>query len=196
MRSSKPHARRTPTVHTRAHDIDGRQVRVYDGLLPATAIAGLWDVLLRAPYTRSEVARPDTAEYRHWVSELPLEQLRQLPVLAPTLRALADFSTRAYRPYRAYVNSAQYGDMLFSHVDCAPDAGEVTALWYLCDHWDHEWGGETVFFDATHDARALVAPRPGRLVLFDGDLPHVGRPPNRTCYKPRFTFAIKFEPVG
>ena len=31
------------------------------------------------------------------------------------------------------------------------------------------------------------------LVVFDGAIKHVGRPPNRICYHPRYTFAIKFE---
>ena len=83
--------------------------------------------------------------------------------------------------------------MLFSHVDCVEGAGELTALWYVCDQGDPEWGGETVFFDRQRDVRAAVSPRPGRLVLFDGDILHAGRPPNRNCHAPRFTLAVKLE---
>jgi hypothetical protein len=32
--------------------------------------------------------------------------------------------------------------------------------------------------------------------VFDGAIKHVGRPPNRICYAPRYTFAIKFERVA
>ena len=79
--------------------------------------------------------------------------------------------------------------------DAQPGSDEFTALWYLCEHWDTEWGGETLFFDAAGDAQFVCSPRPGRLVLFDGAIRHAGRPPSRICYVPRYTFAIKLERV-
>lgn len=100
-----------------------------------------------------------------------------------------------YRAYRAYTNHAAYGDMLYTHCDCGPDQRELTALWYMTTHWEPEWGGETMFFDSSGDAMFCVSPRPGRLVLFDGAIPHVGRPPSRICYAPRYTFAIKLASV-
>ena len=45
-------------------------------------------------------------------------------------------------------------------------------------------------------AQFVASPKPGRLVVFDGAIKHVGRPPNRICYAPRFTFAIKLEPAA
>lgn len=186
-----------PPVPAWGAAIDGRRVAVYDGLLPQADLLTLWSVLNRAGFTRTEVAREDTAEHRHWASELALDRLQGMPFFAPTLAALAGFApARRFRPYRSYVNAAHYGDMLFSHADCLPGAGEITALWYVCERWDHEWGGETVFFDAGRDLRAAVLPRPGRLVVFDGELLHAGRPPNRNCHVPRYTLAIKFERVG
>jgi hypothetical protein len=67
-------------------------------------------------------------------------------------------------------------------------------LWFIAPDWNVEWGGETVFFDSVMDAQIAVSPRPGRLVLFDGSLTHVGRPPNRICYAPRYTLAFKLQP--
>lgn len=86
--------------------------------------------------------------------------------------------------------------MLFTYADCVPGAGELTALWYVCGRWDFEWGGETVFFDANRDARAAVSPKPGRLAVFDAEILHVGRSPNRICQPPRDTLAIKLEPLA
>jgi SM-20-related protein len=175
-------------------EIDGRKVAVYDGLLPSDDVLKLWSILNRAGFTRTEIARPDTAEYRHWATEIQVEALQSMPFLAPTMAAMHDFAPSAhYRPYRSYVNVAHYGDMLFTHTDCLPGAHELTALWYVCDRWDHEWGGETVFFDANHDIRAAVIPKPGRLAIFDGAILHAGRPPNRICYTPRYTLALKLE---
>lgn len=177
----------------RSYTVDGRRVHVFDGLLPN---AGAYeDALARAPFTRTEVARPDTAGYRHWVTETRLEALLKQPILEVTLEAVRAIAPPGieFEPYRAYTNVATFGDMLFSHVDCLPDQVELTALWYVCSEWDIEWGGETLFFDGNDEVAAVVRPKPGRLVIFDGAIRHVGRPPNRICYRPRYTFAIKLQ---
>jgi Rps23 Pro-64 3,4-dihydroxylase Tpa1-like proline 4-hydroxylase len=97
-----------------------------------------------------------------------------------TLDALSTLRPNTeFKPYRAYINHAAYGDMLFTHFDAQPQHQDFfTALWYLCDAWDVEWGGETMFFDERGDALVAVTPRPGRLALFDGRIRHAGRPPN------------------
>lgn len=180
----------------REQRIGSHVVRVFDGLLPD--VGAYADALAGAAFRRTEIARPDTAEYRHWAVEVDLATLVRQAIYEPTCSALEHWvrGGAAFRPYRAYTNVASYGDMLFTHVDCHESARDVTALWYLCREWDVEWGGETVFFDADDEIALAVRPRPGRLVLFDGAIKHVGRPPNRICYAPRYTFAIKFEPVG
>ena len=59
--------------------VDGRRISVFDGLLELPQLAELHRVLLQAGYTRSEIARPDTAEYRHWATEIPLARLPAMP---------------------------------------------------------------------------------------------------------------------
>jgi hypothetical protein len=180
-----------------AQQVDGHRISVFDGLLALPQLAELYRILLQAGYTRSEIARPDTADYRHWATEIPVAKLPAMPFTGPMMEAVvAHAPGTVYRPYRSYVNVAHYGDMLFSHVDCVAGSRELTALWYVCEQWDHEWGGETVFFDEHRDVRAAVSPRPGRLVVFDGEILHAGRPPNRNCHVPRFTLAVKLEPVA
>ena len=182
-----------PPVPSRELLVEGRPIRVFDGLLPNVADYVLG--LSRAAFTRSEIARPETAEYKHWATEVKLEALVRQPIFETTQQAVRAFASPgiAYRPYRAYTNVASYGDMLFTHTDCLPDQHDLTALWYLCERWDVEWGGETMFYDSQDDVACAVTPKPGRLVIFDGAIKHVGRPPNRICYAPRYTFAIKFE---
>lgn len=177
-------------------DIDGGRVFAWDGLLSADDQAQLHRILQHSSYARTEIARPDTADYRHWAVDIDVAAAARMPILAPALAAAARaFPGKRLRLYRCYVNVAHYGDMLFMHEDCAPGAGELTGLWYLCERWDPEWGGETLFFDGNKDVRAAIQPRPGRFALFSGEITHVGRPPNRVCYAPRYTLAMKFEPV-
>lgn len=179
---------------TRRYSIEGREVRVYDDLLGVNDIHRLTAAFEAGAFTRSEVARPETATFRHWALNIPLETAVQLPVYKPTLDAAGDFTAQsAYRIYRCYCNHAAYGDMLFTHTDCQPGVHDLTALWYIAPEWNVEWGGETLFYDSSMDAQVAVTPRPGRLLVFDGSLTHVGRPPNRVCYAPRYTLAFKLE---
>ncbi len=183
-------------IPTRDLSVDGRPLRVFDDHL--VNVADYVKVLSRAAFTRTEIARPDTADHRHWATEVKIETLLRQPIFDLTRRAAHGFLTagHGYRPYRAYTNVASYGDMLFTHTDCLPDQHDLTALWYLCERWELEWGGETVFFDREDEIACAIRPRPGRLVIFDGAIKHVGRPPNRICYAPRYTFAIKFERIA
>jgi hypothetical protein len=181
---------------SRRHLVDGREVRIYDGLLSSQDILVLTTMFDDGAFTRSESARPGTEAVRHWVLNIPLDIGTKLPVHAPMMEAMRDISpSAAYRSYRCYCNHSSYGDMLFTHTDSQPGAREFTALWYIAPAWDVEWGGETVLFNKERDAEVAVTPKPGRLLIFDGSILHAGRPPNRTCFAPRYTLAYKLEPV-
>jgi SM-20-related protein len=74
-----------PTYRT---EIQGRRIAVYDGLMPEPALLKLWSILNRAGFTRTEIARPDIAEHRHWATEIELTLLPTMPFFAPTIAAL------------------------------------------------------------------------------------------------------------
>ncbi|MEM9184504.1 MAG: 2OG-Fe(II) oxygenase [Pseudomonadota bacterium] len=191
MSDSTPPIAPTPR---RSATVDGLRIAVFDDLVPLAMVSRIKEILDGSPFEHNEIARPDTAEYRHWANNMTLESARNLPFYTAT-EAASRYMGGSYAVYRAYTNYAGYGDMLFTHTDCMPGAGELTALWFVTDRWDVEWGGETLFFNAEGDAEFVASPRPGRLVLFDGELRHCGRPPNRICTQPRYTLAFKLEPV-
>lgn len=178
----------------RTEQVDGRDVFVFDGLVPAEESARYFRAIAQAAFTRTEVARGDAGEYRHWVCEMPLENLPRTSLWAATQAAVKQVRPQeTFLPYRVYTNYATFGDVLLTHVDAQPELRELTALWFLCETWEVEWGGETLFYEPDGDARLAVSPRPGRLVLFDGAIRHAGKPPNRNCVAPRYTFAIKLR---
>ena len=105
------------------HDvrIDGGRVMAWDGLMPAADASRLHGLLLQSSYTRSEIARPDTADYRHWATEISPASLAAMPLFAPSMAAVAAHDpAHRYRVYRSYVNVSHFGDMLFTHTDCLP----------------------------------------------------------------------------
>lgn len=185
----------TEPVPTRVGNIGEREIRVFDGLLTKQDLHTLVDALDTQLFTRTEVARPDAAQVRHWVYNVEVDSMKDSPLYKLTVDATKLFygGRDTYDAYRAYCNYSSYGDMLFTHTDAQPGEQELTALWYLAKDWHLEWGGETLFFNEDNDAEFVASPKPGRLVIFDGSITHAGRPPNRICFVPRYTFAFKLE---
>jgi len=182
------------TAPTRCVKVGGRDVFVFDGLVTVEESARYFAAISQASFTRTESARAHLNEFRHWVCEMPLENLPRTSLWQATERAVLQMRPgERFLPYRVYTNYAAFGDVLLTHDDAPEGEREVTALWYLCERWDTEWGGETLFFDDNGDAEIAVSPRPARLLLFDGAIRHVGKPPNRNCPVARYTFAIKLR---
>lgn len=183
-------------ARVREGSVESHPIRVIDGLMPQAEAAQLFQNLDAGAFTRNEFARPETQAFRHWACNIEVEACKRMPLYRYTMEAVEGFSPHGatYRLYRAYCNLSAYGDMLFTHTDNTPDLAGITALWYIAPRWDVEWGGETLLFDNSGDARFVVSPRPGRLLLFDGRIRHAGRPPSRICTIPRLTFALKLEP--
>lgn len=108
-------------------------------------------------------------------------------------------------------NAPVHGDTFSWHTDADPsstpastpwaaaygryvngDAGRprlVTLVVHLCSEWSADWQGETLFRDATAGVGAIVAPAPGRIVLFDGDVMHRLVSPCPTAGRPRYSLA-------
>ena len=73
---------------TRAVQVDGRDVYVFDGLVPVEESARYFAAISRASFTRTESARGDSTEFRHWVCEMPLENLSRTTLWLATERAV------------------------------------------------------------------------------------------------------------
>jgi hypothetical protein len=96
------------------------------------------------------------------------------------------------RVIRQYANGHTYGlGGSAHHDDTRP--GTFTLLYYPMPAWEHDWDGETVFFDAAGEVTQAVRPRPNRAVFFDSRIPHAGRAPSRSCMALRVTVAFKLE---
>jgi SM-20-related protein len=62
--------------------------------------------------------------------------------------------------------------------------------------WQPSWHGETLFYTPDHsDVIRAVLPKPGRMVIFDSDIPHAGRDPSRLCPLIRVTITFKLQPA-
>jgi SM-20-related protein len=97
---------------------------------------------------------------------------------------------------RCYANGMPSGVEGALHLDSNVDT-HLTTIYYPHLSWHPNFGGETVFFDQTgSDIIAAVYPRPNRITIFPGTIPHVARPVSRQGPDLRITLMFKTLPIA
>jgi hypothetical protein len=171
----------------------GREIIVIDGLLTHDQIATACGAFSKLSFSLCDVDGEDTKYARHWKAEWPAKRVAAIDFF----RLVEETVGRIYGAYqlelvRVHCNLHMYGDLQFPHVDCSEHEG-VTALYFANATWEREWMGETIFYDSSGDAEYAVAVKPGRLLIFDGNILHRGGVPNRECFEPRLSVAFKYR---
>lgn len=90
-----------------------------------------------------------------------------------------------------YTNMLRSMDRPKAHIDNI-DAKNRTVMFYTNTNWERDWGGETIFYDLDDNIIKAVSPKPGRMISFDGRIPHSARPPMSSACIPRYITVMKF----
>ena len=81
----------------------------------------------------------------------------------------------------------QDGDI---HDDWLHEGESMTGVLYLNRRWNDNWGGETLVYGA--DGSVEISKfEAGKLIVFDGSNPHIGKGPQRTCGELRCILALQ-----
>jgi len=83
----------------------------------------------------------------------------------------------------------QDGDI---HDDWLVPGESLTGVLYLNRRWEDNWGGETVVY-AREDRNQMEISKfeAGKLIVFDGSNPHIGKGPQRACGELRCIIAVQ-----
>ena len=178
----------------RKHDIGDNAVFVVDSLFDEQLVRMAHHFLSRLEFTLSDYDTEETKHTRHWKHELYLNNLPTIPVLPALISRIVTVTTemhnsRKLRLKRIHCNVHLYGDLQYPHTDLKPG---VTALYFANPYWEVNWMGETVFYNREGEPLYAVIPKPGRLLVFDGEIAHRGGVPSRECFEPRISLALKF----
>jgi len=169
--------------------VDQKEVLVFDGLFGVDTIVTMYEFLRTASFRW--IAR-DSYEHGHsvrWKLEFALEATQTAffaDVAALVNRVVAK---GALRLEEIYANFNVFGEVHYPHIDSSQG---VSVLYYANKEWEVPWQGETFFFEGG-EPLFVVAPRPGRVILFDGSIAHRGTPPARDCYEPRLNVVFKYK---
>jgi SM-20-related protein len=123
------------------------------------------------------------------------DELREAsPLIAEVWDQLRQGPLKGHVLSRCYANGMPAGVEGALHLDSNVDT-HLTTIYYPHLSWHPNFGGETVFFDKSGaDIVAAVYPRPNRIVMFSGTIPHVARPISRQGPDLRITLMFKTMP--
>lgn len=93
---------------------------------------------------------------------------------------------------KCVINLSTPSDINFTHTH---PCGQRIVLYYVNLEWKTEWYGETMFLNETDDSIMMAARyTPGRILVFDGAIPHSIRPQSSIGPQYRFTMTNVFTP--
>jgi len=97
-----------------------------------------------------------------------------------------EFLPKNYEIFRVYYNAIRYGDKFEFH----QDGTGPTFLIYGNSVWEKSWKSHTLFREGS--LKKKVLPKPGRIVIFDGQLEHKASPPSSN-FEANARFSIVFQ---
>lgn len=176
---------------------------VLDEALAPEAFEALARFIVAEPMEYGSRSNARTDPHGHWTRKFSPAgrhnladvafQLADNSVLAPVEAAwgaLKSACGAADVLIRCYLNGYTYGTDGYFHTDSAR-ADERTAILYMNDKWDADWGGETVFLDARGEIVRAVLPKKNRAVIFPAQMRHAARGVSRKCPILRETLVFK-----
>jgi hypothetical protein len=181
------------TANLKTHVLDsGKVIYVYDGLLPAVLRNKIFDFVRKSaffigwPDADHEKAARHNCLYSAY-SEKNNEEVGLLSFLKTTevFDHFKDLNVK-----RSVINLSTPSHTHFVHTH--PE--KLVVLYYVNLEWEHSWHGETLFYSEDMNNIELALPyTPGRVVVFDGTIPHTIRPQSPSADHYRFSYAITFE---
>jgi SM-20-related protein len=185
----------------------GSPIRIIDDLLPADEQRAVQAFLREGGWSYGAYSSDELGASRYWYKHFagyfkdgreartPEGIEQELRDSAPVVWALWDrlrgSVLAGHALTRCYANAYPVGSEGGLHAD-SNEPNHFTVIYYPHLKWSPNWAGETVFFNADGtDINAAAYPKPNRIVVFPGRIPHVARAASRTCPELRVTLMFK-----
>ena len=161
-------------------------LQVLDNKIPFTVRENLLDYCTRSNFSLGWVDRPNI--HSSW-SDNNLSESKILPYIAECMDETPFFTCRNIES--VIVNLIRPSDVHFIH----SHPNKQVALYYCNLNWEDGWYGETMFYDPNDLEKVSYTSlyKPGRIILFDGSIPHAIRPQSISGPKYRITLTIVFR---
>jgi len=175
-------------------------IEIFDNFLDRKDVEALYKFCCLQSYSisgKSRIHSDEEYENRDLSLICRINESNNFPLITTLKNNISEILGGNYSCYRYYINAFKFSDASLSHIDYCPSKSLCkTAIIYCNKEWDIDWGGETVFFDSLEKSSEIIKsiiPKPGRMVLFDSNIPHSARVPNVLHAGYRYTLVYNFD---
>lgn len=182
-------------------------IQAYDNFLDPHEHAEVFSFLKEPGWAFGAYSDPAPNASRYWykhfagyvkdgresknAQEIETELAAKSPLLSRIWDKIKTGIVKGHGLSRCYANAYHFGSEGGMHLDSNID-NHMTIIYYPALSWHPNFAGETVFFNASgDDIIASVYPKPNRLVVFPGVIPHVARGVSRIYLDLRITLMFK-----
>lgn len=170
----------------------GKKITVYDGLLPLQLRSEIFNFVKRSRFVigwrDADYVKANQHEFLHsYYSLEDNDNAKLLPFLRTTE---VNQHIEGLSIVNSVVNLSVPSDTHFPHAHLE----NIVVLYYANLDWENHWYGETLFYtEDLNDIELALKYTPGRVVVFEGSIPHSVRPQSASADTHRFTYAITFK---
>lgn len=169
---------------------------VIDDFLPAHDYENLLAHVQAQPMHYGAKSNRNTDPHGHWSWKPIHDNQKNLadltyslpPMLGHTLTLIKRTFLDECAVIRCYANGYTYGTDGYFHTD-SDRADEQTIILYMCDKWEMDWAGETIW-----GGSGYALPAPNRAVIIPSNINHAARAVSRKCNVLRTTLMYKTRP--
>jgi len=168
-------------------------LEVFDDKIPYSERTDIWYYSINSTFKLGWQDSDDPSKYElnlhsSWTQE-QLQSINILPYIEKCISETKWFTSRNIN--KIIVNLVKSDDIHYIHAH----QGQQVALYYVNMDWKDGWYGETIFYnpDNINDIVFTSPYIPGRIILFDGDIPHAIRPQSSKASKFRISLSLFFN---
>ena len=167
----------------------GKKIEIYDDILPMKIRVDLYLLAKDAQY---KIGWHDSDQPEHRAVDNPLHS--EMPLFVLNTIGFLDYTKELLEGYeladKATINLTLPSNTHFVHTH---DYSKIL-LYYVNLDWNEGYMGETLFYSENKKSIQYASPYvPGRIIVFDGSIPHTIRPQSFMAPMHRFTLAVKLK---
>ena len=168
-------------------------LNIFDNVVPRVVKQVIWGWCIKTPF---KLGWEDTKEPEKYDLNLysaletsDLEYAGILPYFEKCINETEWFTNNKLS--KIILNLVRSDDVHYIH----SHVGQQVLLYYVNLDWMDGWYGETLFYDSYDSNNVIFTStyKPGRIILFDGNIPHAIRPQSVKAPKFRFTLSLFFD---
>lgn len=177
-------------------EINGRKIVIYDDVFSMQENIDINNTVVHSAFKRCNV---DIGGYNlkdtdvKWRSDILPEHLLTRLTLPRYASHIGSDVWKNLQVINQYINYATPITADLIHTDsCSSQDNAYTILHYANFKWESQWHGETIFYDDNFsEALYAVTIKPGRVVMFNSNIPHSATSPSTIAEYPRYTIVTK-----